>query len=226
MRNASAERPASLTRRLRRGFTLIEVLLSLTLIATILAATTFLIFSMGELWGRGTDVRLFDRHARGVTRFLQSTMNQATVYWDSQQRERIVLAQPPGVGHFDDRLISFEVEEGPGFLVWPDVPLPSVVCYLHFVPSEGLFLLWHSRLEVGFEEQPPRATLLSPFVTGMSFDYFDPETQVWTNMPQFDSPVQGEPIVPERVRLTFSYDGIQRETILAIPRRHPTVALF
>jgi prepilin-type N-terminal cleavage/methylation domain-containing protein len=208
------------------GFTLIEVLLSLMLISMILVATTFFIFSMGELWGRGSDTRLFDRHARGVTRFVQHTINQSAVHWDAENSQRVSLTQPPGVGHFDDPLITFEVAEGPPFLVWPDVALPAVVLYLRLVPGEGLFLLWHSRLEVDFEDQPPRATLLSPFVTEMIFDYYDPETRVWSSLGQLDSDIQGEPLLPSRIRLVFSHDRMEKETVLVLPRRNATVALF
>jgi len=202
------------------------VLLSLMLMAMILTATTFFIFSMGELWGRGAEDRLFDQHTRGVTRFLQSTVNQAAVNWDAQSTNRVQLTQPPGVGFFDEHLLTFELLEGPPFLVWPDRPLPSVVCYLHLVQGEGLFLLWHSRLEVDFEDQPPRSTILSPFVTGLTFDYYDPETRIWSSLDRFDTEIDGTPILPDRVRLSFAYDGMQRETILSMPRRTATVALF
>lgn len=208
------------------GFTLIEVLLSLMLIAMILVATTFFIFSMGELWGRGGEDRLFDQHARGVTRFVQGTLNQSLIQWEAEGTDRVTLAQPPGVGHFDEPLISFELMEGPPFLVWPDVPLPSVVCYLQAVPGEGLFFLWHSRLEIDFEDQPPRSTLLSPFVTGMSFDYYDAELRRWTSFDRFETDIEGNAQLPTRIRLFFSHDGMERETIVVVPRRTPTVVLF
>ena len=51
-------------RRLRRGFTLLELLLAMALAATVLIGLNTFVFSMGELWGRGGDVRLFDRHVR------------------------------------------------------------------------------------------------------------------------------------------------------------------
>ena len=217
----------------RGGFTMIEVLLSLMLIGIVLVSTTFFIFSMGELWGRGVEDRMFDQHARGVTRFLQTTMNQSFLSGEAPTGApggipagSVYLSQPPGIGYFDDALISFELLEGPPFLIWPDVPLPSVVCYLKLVPGEGLFLLWHSRLELDFEEQPPRSTLLSPFVTEIIYDYYDRETRTWTTQDRFENDTQGEPLLPTRVRLVFNYDGLSAETILALPQRSSTVALF
>lgn len=212
----------------RHGFTLIEVLLSLMLTGIVLVSTTFFIFSMGELWGRGVEDRMFDQHSRGVTRFVQTTMSQSFLSGEAPTgaTSSVYLSQPPGIGYFDDSLISFELMEGPPFLIWPDVPLPSVVCYLKLVPGEGLFLLWHSRLEVDFEEQPPRSTLLSPFVTTLIYDYYDPETRTWTTQDRFENNSEGEPLLPTRVRLVFNHDGLSGETILTLPRPSSTVALF
>lgn len=216
----------SLTGGGRRGFTLLEVLLALMLTGMILVATTFFIFSMGELWGRGVEDRLFDRHSSGVSRFLQSTLSQSLVAADSSEAGRISLSQPPGIGRFDESLITFELLEGPPFLVWPDAPLPAVVCYLKLVEGEGLFLLWHSRLEIDFEEQAPRSTLLSPFVTELIYDYYDSETEAWTSLPDFDHGDGGEPVLPTRVRLVFAYDGMTKETILTLPQQSASIALF
>lgn len=212
----------------RGGFTLIEVLLSLMLTGMVLVSTTFFIFSMGELWGRGSEDRLFDRHARAVTRFLHATMSQSVISADAPNPSgnAIYLSQPPGIGFFDEELISFELLEGPPFLIWPDVPLPAVVCYLKLVDGEGLFLLWHSRLELDFEEQPPRSTLLSPFVTEMIYDYYDPEIRAWTTLNRLQTNPEGEPMVPNRIRLVFQYDGMTEETIVTLPQRNATVALF
>lgn len=192
----------------------------------VLVATTFFIFSMGELWGRGTDVRLFERHARGVTRFLQSSLSHSLVSANPSDPERIGLSQPPGIGRFDESLVTFELLEGPPFLVWPEAPLPAVVCYLKVVEGEGLFLLWHSRLEVDFEDQPPRSTLLSPFVTDLVYDYYDPEMDSWTSGTEFETGEEGEPRLPTRVRLVFEYDGMSKETILTLPYQSDSIALF
>lgn len=212
----------------RAGFTLLEVLLALMLTGMVLVGTTFFIFSMGELWGRGTDVRLFERHAKGMTRFLRATMANSVVSPDAPEEAEsaVYLSQPSGVGWFDDPLITFELLESPPFLVWPGAPLPSVVCYLHLEQDEGLFLLWHSRLEIDFEDDPPRSTLLSPFVTGMIYDYYDPETQDWTTRETYETDISGEPILPTRIRLVFHYDGMTEETVLTLPHQSATVTLF
>lgn len=62
-----------------RGFTLLETLLAVALAAALLIAVNFFVLSMGELWGGGSEPRLFDRHVRGVTRFLESLVQQSVV---------------------------------------------------------------------------------------------------------------------------------------------------
>jgi hypothetical protein len=59
------------------GFTLLETLLAVALSAALLIAVNFFVLSMGELWGRTSEPRLFDRHVRGVTRFLEALVQQS-----------------------------------------------------------------------------------------------------------------------------------------------------
>ena len=64
---------------MKRAFTLLEILLALALTALVLVSLNTFVFSMGELWGRNADVRLFDRHVRAVTRFLESELRTASL---------------------------------------------------------------------------------------------------------------------------------------------------
>ncbi|HLP01264.1 MAG TPA: prepilin-type N-terminal cleavage/methylation domain-containing protein [Opitutaceae bacterium] len=60
-----------------RGFSLLEILIAVALAAMLLVAVNFFVLSMGELWGGGSEERLFDRHVRGVTRFVDSLVQQS-----------------------------------------------------------------------------------------------------------------------------------------------------
>lgn len=215
------------TCRMRGGaFTLLEVLLALSLASTLMVSATFFIFSMGELWGEGSEVRLFERHANAVTRFVRNAMRQSIADPTVDATARVTLRSPPERGMFDDPLISFELLDSPGFLVWPERPLPNIVCYLEIVPGEGLYLLWHSRQEIYFDERAPRRTLLSPFVSGAVYDYYDPETLVWTTEQAIRTGEGGVYEMPARMRLIFEYDGMIKETVLVIPAAETGVALF
>ena len=54
---------------MKRGFTLLEVLVAMALAALVLVGMNTFMFSMSELWGRNVDLRLFDQHVRAVSRF-------------------------------------------------------------------------------------------------------------------------------------------------------------
>ena len=62
-----------------RAFTLLELLLALALVGLLLVAMNTLVFSMGELWGRGSEPRLFDQHVRAVTRFLENELRASAL---------------------------------------------------------------------------------------------------------------------------------------------------
>jgi prepilin-type N-terminal cleavage/methylation domain-containing protein len=71
-------RPAGRSRA-ARGFSLLELLLSLALISMLLLALNTFVFSMGEIWGRNTDQRLFDQHVRAVTRYVDGLLRSAVI---------------------------------------------------------------------------------------------------------------------------------------------------
>ena len=79
--NASFSAPRAESLRARRGprgaFTLLEILLALSLVGLVLVSMNTFVFSMGELWGRKSDVRLFDQHVRAVTRYLEEELRTA-----------------------------------------------------------------------------------------------------------------------------------------------------
>src|SRR4051812_31116180 len=60
-----------------RGFTLIELLLAMALLTMLVTALLTFVFSMGEIWGRGGDKRLFEQHVNAVTRHIESLLQHA-----------------------------------------------------------------------------------------------------------------------------------------------------
>lgn len=199
------------------GFTLLEILLALALISMVLVAMNTFVFSMGELWGKNTDVRLFDRHVRSVTRYLERELRAVTLPPAAAPNSSPVGLQDvrPQNGAMD-KLLTFELPAGTRLLTWPDRPLPEVVCSLQVRPNEGLVLLWHSRLEKNFDTDPPRETVISPLVTAMSYDYYDAQGNRWTNETALKLDGQGNPMVPQRLRLKFTYDKLVRDTVIVL----------
>ena len=239
--------------RSRRAFTLIEVLLSITIAGTLLVAAVSLALSMGEVWGNGSGKRLFDQHVRGVTRFLDTVLRQAEPppefsdagsVADAQAgaqeaeqerqggpaalgtetgKEPVVWQRIRGNAYGSEQFLTFELPVSPGVFAWPEQPLPFVVCSLRVDPGKGLFLLWKSRIEIDFEDEAPRELLVSRYVTGIRYFYYDAD-EARPSWEEEDRPRTGtvdgragEPLVPQRIRLTFEYKGETQETDLIIP---------
>jgi prepilin-type N-terminal cleavage/methylation domain-containing protein len=199
------------------GFTLLEILLSLALLSMMLVAMNTFVFSMGELWGKNTDVRLFDQHVRAVTRFLERELRSATLPPAARSGSTPIVGQEvrPSSGP-SDTLLTFELPAGSRLLLWPEQPLPEVVCSLQVREREGLVLLWHSRLEKNFDVDAPRETVVTPFVSGLAYDYYDPEFKRWSTETALKKDATGAVTTPQRLRLKFAYGKLTKETVVAL----------
>ena len=206
----------------RRGFTLIEMMVAISLVALVVVALDTFIFSMSELWVTNRGPRFFDQHVRTLTRYLSNELRTAAL-----PPNVMVGATTAAIGWQDvpsqsggqaETLLTFKLPAGSRLLPWPSRALPDVVCALAVRPQEGLVLLWHSQYEVNYNTDPPRETLLSPLVTGISYDYYDSTaTPPWSNSttPLLDS--SGQAIVPSRIRLTFAYQNLTNEVAITLP---------
>jgi len=211
----------------RSGFTLLEVLLSLALTGLLFVGLNTFIFSMGELWGRNGDVRLFDQHVNAVTRFVAEMFQEATLPPSARAHSTPVAIQQitPQSG-VSDFLITFELPAGNRMLNWPDRPLPEVVCSLQARPNDGLYLLWHSRLETRFTEDPPREMRLTPLVASLAYDYYDDNLKKWTTQTALQTDSTGAQELPQRLRLQFAYGKLKRETTVPMPVTLPGLPNF
>jgi hypothetical protein len=229
-RGPSGLRPRDSSSGVRRrapasAFTLLELVLSLALVGLLLVAMNQFIFSMGELWGRGTDVRLFDRHVRAVTRFVAHTLDSTGLpsARGVQGLEVQEVRTPDGT---TDNLLTFELPAGSHVLPWPQAPLPDVVCAFGWRAGQGLILYWHSRLETRFSEDPPRAFVVSPLVTGVSYDYYNASFDSWQNYSTLQRNSSGQWELPTRLRLRFTYGRLVRETVIDLPTPSQALPLF
>lgn len=217
-----------------RAFTLVEILIAMAIASMLIVGMTTLIFSMGELWGRNTDIRLFDLHTRNVTRFLESELAAAALppsggaggtqtTTTGANANTAATTAPVAVQEVRDQTgnadnyLTYELPNGSRLCVWPDRALPNVVCSLAYREGQGLILLWHSRLEINFDIDAPRETLITPLVTGMTYDYYDTDTKTWKNEPTLRKDNSNQGVLPQRLRLLFSYSGHTAETVIDIP---------
>ena len=202
----------------RAGFTMLEVLIAVVLVALMLVGLNTFIFSMGELWGRGSDVRLFDQHVRNVTRFMQTELESAALPPAGRSGQAAIALQEvrPKDGA-TEQMLSFELAEGCRLINWPGRALPDVVCSLTVRDREGLLLLWHSRLEKNFADDPPHETVITPLVTAMSYDYYDADFKRWQTETSLRKDAAGKSMTPQRLRFQFTYDKLVRETMVTLP---------
>ncbi|MDX2186554.1 MAG: type II secretion system protein [Opitutaceae bacterium] len=200
----------------RRGFTLVELLIALALVGFLLVAMNTFLFSMGELWGRQSEQRLFELHVRNVTRFLQRELNRAGLPPNKVDTNLGIREVRTRNGTED--LLTFVLPDGSRLCEWPDGrALPEVFCGFVVRDRQGLFFVWQSTLEERFNQDPPRETLVTPWVTQIQYDYYEKDFRSWRTE-RAPRKQQGEsPALPGRVRLTFSYDGMTREVVLVVP---------
>jgi type II secretory pathway pseudopilin PulG len=200
------------------AFTLVELLVALGLVSLVLVAMNTFVFSMSELWGRNTDLRLFEQHTRAVTRFLEGELRAAAFPPSARAGSTPIAPQEirPESGATDN-LLTFELREGSRLISWPDRPLPEVVCSLQVRDREGLFLLWHSRLEKKFTDDPPHEALITPLVSELTYDYYDPAFKSWKNETRLQKDPNGQLQPPQRLRLKFTYGKQTRETVITLP---------
>jgi hypothetical protein len=211
-----------------RAFTLLEVLLSITLVAMLLIVMNFTVFSMGELWGRGTDRRLFDQHVTAVTRFLENELRTASMPPFVRVGDTAVTTpEIKPISGLPDNLLTFTLPSGSRLMAWPDDrPLPEVVCSLQVRENEGLVLLWHSTLETKFNDDPPRETVISSLVTELDYDYYDSNLRAWSTETELKKDSSGQPMTPQRLRLKFSYDKMTRQRLISLPTATEGVPVF
>lgn len=192
-------------------------MVAIAMAGLVLVGLNFFVFSMGEIWGRGSDSRLFDQHVRGVARFLQAELRAARgPYQKDGDESAFEIQDVKPSGGIPERLVTYTLLGSDRLMTWVDRPLPEVVCSLQVRDGKGLYLLYHSRLEKRFADESPREVLLSPFVESVSYQYYDEDYKRWTSERQFKRDAGGDYLVPQRLVFKFAYRGFTRELVLAL----------
>ena len=199
-----------------RGFTLLETLLATALLGALLLALNFFVFSMAEIWGQGSERRLFEQHVRAVTREVEEMIRRAALPPQANDNVLFTREIKLSTGQRETPL-SFELPDGSPRLPWTGVPLPDVVCSLVVQPDQGLVLYWQSRLEEKFDEGAPRSWVMTPFVQTLTFDYQDPDAGTWRNYPTLQRDSAGRWRIPNRLRLGFGHGNLKADTVVTLP---------
>lgn len=239
--------------RLRDGFTLIEILLALALVAILFGAMTFMLGNIALLWLSGKKGDFFPQHVDGVSLFLNEALrrSEAIVPPASTPSSQggnnggaeesppattstsptlpVEWARPPGWIDLDDPLLLFRQRETPALFVREGESLPNVNCYLYFERGEGLSILWYSDLEEDVEEAEDLfRTELSRYVTAVEYCYYDAEDEEWNIE---DDPMRSPDdrdafLLPQYLKLTFEYEGTEIVRNIYLPQRSTDAPLF
>jgi type II secretory pathway pseudopilin PulG len=204
-----------------RGFTLVEALLSVALLATMLAALNLFVFSMGEIWGRNRQERLFEQHSRAVTRHVEDLLRRGVLAPAPALPPRLASAESLAARA---PLLTFDLPAGDRTLPWPDAPLPDVRCTLEVLPAEGLVLHWQSRWEMDFEKVAPRRSVLSPLVTRLEYGYYDDGRWQVELAPRRNQ--GGGWAMPARLHVRFEHRGRIADAVVPVPRRAGMLPAF
>lgn len=208
----------------RRAFTLVEVLLALALLSVLLVALSQFLLSMGELWGKNRQQRLFDQHVRAVTRYLEDTLQRASIAPAGDRAPRMATSKVPV--SVSGPLLTFDLPAGDRIFPWPETPLPDVECMLGAAPGQGLVLFWQSRWETNFEKTAMRSQVVSPLVTRVDYDYYHPDTNSWETQTSPTLDKDGKPNLPTRLRLHFQYDKWSSDTVVRVPPASRALPVF
>jgi prepilin-type N-terminal cleavage/methylation domain-containing protein len=204
----------------KAAFTLVEVLLTLVLVAALLLAMNQFTFTITEAWTRSQDRLVFNRHAQAVTDYVTALLGRAArqARASGTATNGLALAKmtlPQGAG--TAVMLQFDLPAGDRHFTGPGATLPEMSCALGWSAEDGLALYWKSRLELEFATEEARRTGLSPFVKSVGFDYFESATGTWTEKTEPESDGNGAYLLPQRLRLLFVRGDQQIEQVVNLP---------
>lgn len=207
------------------GFTLLEVLLALALGGILLTSVSIYVVSLANIWLNRGDADFFNQHVDGVTLFLSSSLSQSEGF-DDEGADPVGWERPPGFNEFEDPLLTFRLRESPPLLAWDDIVFPGITGHLYFTEGEGLSLLWYSRLYEVEDIDDVRRTGVSPFVTKLSYCYYDEESEQWSVYEEPQEDQDSQFILPDFIKLQFEYDNEVREVPIYLPKRGQNVPIY
>lgn len=199
-----------------RGFTMIEVLVALTLGGIILGAATFHIVSLGKIWTHDWSRRHYVHHKDSLTALLTRTFREADSGFSTLGTEGKVAGlrweNPPGESTLDDPLIRFYLKQPPPILISNPPLASSIIAFLYFEEDEGLALLWYPLIEVR-DGEPVEIedvddlyrTSLSPYVELIEYCYWDKDKEQWEVE---EDPLDEDDnyVMPDFLKLTFRFN--------------------
>ena len=225
---------------LRKGFTLIEVLLALSIGSLVLVAATSLLITIAQAWANRPASRdAFLSHVNGVSNFLSIILEEASFSIASTAGDPLIdLKRPTGFSSTDDPLVHFFLKEAPPLFFSPHGPAVRIHTFIYPDQDEGLSLFWFSELneveknkegEIELtEEDDLQRTVISPFFKEMYYCYYGTEDdgkddiKEWEISDQLLESDKTEKFrLPTQIKLVFRWDEEDLEKTITIAIEKP-----
>ncbi|MBQ6533700.1 MAG: prepilin-type N-terminal cleavage/methylation domain-containing protein [Opitutales bacterium] len=205
---------------MKRAFTLIEVVLAMSVSAVVMfgcCALMFDMFSVAERLERGWSLK---PHADGVERFLRSAVSESLLTHPSRienalasyPSKTLAISVPPESETSGEYRLTFGVEGAHPLFVSPTGFSPEKICWLVF-DGDGLSLVWrHANAEFENSAAGVYKTVLSPFVKKIGYIY-DGDSG-WEEEDEIDDTDSSK--LPYFIRLHFERGGEKTERIVPL----------
>lgn len=189
---------------MKKGFTLIEVILALALGGLILLAASSLLMSLTQLWMKEKGLDNFEDHVYGVTEFLKEHLREAQ-YSPDKGLPKTQWGKPP-VGSGDEQYLMFYIRTP--HPLFDTEELNPIIAYLVWTKDEGLSLIWYSyKPDVPLDKVEAYRRILSPYVKGIKLHYYDKERGRWEAVTKPKENKERKLELPDFLELDFEKEG-------------------
>ncbi len=230
---------------IRRAFTLIETLLSISVGMALMLAAAFYFYGLTQAYVRVEEDPLFDDHVESLCALLESFIGatrQSPMTWTEESSNNVggspirTSAAPsktkrkgkgdlrwetaPGGGLSNEFLLAFTPQNPSFFFSGLPGPLPTFDGYLAFVPKEGLFLIYQTPIQKKESSHSVSVFLLSASVKALDYAFYDDKLGTWS----FDNKAPAEasedkPKLPAAIRLVFEEAGHESTRYIYLPEQ-------
>ncbi len=200
----------------RRYFTLLEVLLALSIAAMVMMACSSMLFAMIKLSSTMENSKPLGKHMNSVERFLKSCFinsnfpedTPADLFGDNRSDEGTIrIGQHPDNSQSTKMQLAFGVIKDHPFFPSRNLFSREKLCWLDFREGDGLYLVWTF---IYYEEQQSDSIvyeeLISKYVTALNYWYYS-DTYGWEVEEDLSTSSSNEGIIPHFIQLVFS-EGI------------------
>jgi len=209
--------------RVKRAFTLIELLLALAIGMLVMIAATSMLFFVGQLWQQSEELTQFEEHTESVTQFLEHIFAGNQVGGDGSLWKTV-----PGETTMEDEVLSVRVSgELPLFALEDNSVIASANVYLRVVSGKGLVIDWQTDEQAAENQNKTNQTVISRWVQSMEYAYYDLENDKWEHAAEMIENDEGAPQIPSFIKLSFvREDGREATSYVMLPSIHSGVPSF